>query len=114
MTERVRLNQKAKSNKSTPVPVRPLALFGPPLLLAGEDAAAYDALVARMCAAVKPVDVIEEMLVADVVFLQWDILRYRRLKTGLISATGNKELESLLPDLIDDDLCSETIVESLA
>ena len=71
MTERVRLNQKAKSNKSTPAPVRPLALFGPPLLLEGEDAAAYDELVARMCAAVNPVDVLEEMFVADIVFLQW-------------------------------------------
>ena len=34
----------------------PLALFGPPLLLGGEDAAAYDQLLGHIRAAVKPVD----------------------------------------------------------
>ena len=110
MIKRVRLNQKAKSNKSTPARVRPLSFFGPPLLLAGEDAAAYDELVARMCAAVKPVDIIEEMFVADVVFWQWDILRYRRLKTSLISATAIKSWKgSCSNDCSNYDLCSEEI-----
>jgi hypothetical protein len=45
--------------------VQRLAVFGPPLLLGGEDAAAYDQLLARFCAAVKPADVIDEMLAAD-------------------------------------------------
>jgi hypothetical protein len=31
-----------------------LSLFGPPLLLPGEDAAAYDQFLARICEAVKP------------------------------------------------------------
>jgi hypothetical protein len=39
--------------------VKRLAVFGPPLLREGEDAAAYDELLGRICAAVKPVDVIE-------------------------------------------------------
>jgi hypothetical protein len=42
-----------------------LALFGPQILLAGEDAAAYDQLFARICAAVKPADIVEEIFVAD-------------------------------------------------
>jgi hypothetical protein len=50
----------------------------PPLLLEGEDEAAYDELLGRICAAVKPVNVIEEMFVADVVFLEWEIVRLRR------------------------------------
>jgi hypothetical protein len=53
-----------------------LALFGPPLLLEGEEEAAYDELLGRICAAVKPVNVIEEMFVADVVFLVWEISGY--------------------------------------
>jgi len=32
--------------------VQRLAVFGPPLLLEGEDAASYDELLARVCAAV--------------------------------------------------------------
>jgi hypothetical protein len=32
------------------------SLFGPILVIEGEDAAAYDELFGRVCAAVKPVD----------------------------------------------------------
>ena len=35
--------------------------------LQGEDAAAYDELLSRAGAAVKPVDIIDEMFIADVV-----------------------------------------------
>jgi hypothetical protein len=47
-------------------------------LLEGEDAAAYDQLFARICSAVKPVDIIEEIFVADLVSLEWEVLRWRR------------------------------------
>ena len=40
-----------------------LALFGPPPLLEGEDAAAYDQLVARIYAAINPTDIIDEILI---------------------------------------------------
>lgn len=59
-------------------------LFGPPPVLAGEDVDAYDELFRRVCEAVQPVDVIDEILIADVVSLEWEILRWRRLKAGLL------------------------------
>jgi hypothetical protein len=37
-----------------------------PPLIEGEDAAAYDQLLVRICAAVKPVDIIDEIFIADV------------------------------------------------
>lgn len=55
-------------------------MFGPPPLLEGEDAAAYDELLARVSAAANPSDVIHEIWVRDVVDLTWEILRWRRLK----------------------------------
>jgi hypothetical protein len=73
-----------------------LALFGPPLLLEGEDAAAYDEFLARIHAAVNPADLIDEMLIADVVFLEWEVLRWRRLKWASMQATRLKALESFL------------------
>jgi hypothetical protein len=91
-----------------------LDIFGPPLLLEGEDADAYGEFLARACAAVEPADVIDEMFVVDVVFWEWEILRLRRLKTSLIRAAGNEELKNLLPDLLDDDLCREYYLEPLA
>src|SRR5215831_9599315 len=76
-----------------PGQVQRLLVFGPPLLLEGEDAAAYDQLLARFCAAVKPVDVIDEMLTADIVALEWEVLRWRRLKRTLMQEAALKALE---------------------
>jgi|SRR5215831_13514738 len=69
------MSRKSKSKTETAAvagQVQRLAVFGPPLLLEGEDAAAYDELLARVCAAVKPVDVIDEMLIADILALEWE------------------------------------------
>jgi hypothetical protein len=77
------------------------SLFGPILVIEGEDAAAYDELFGRVCAAVKPVDVIDEMLAVDVVSLEWDILRGRRWKTSLIRSLEVKALERFLTAQLD-------------
>jgi antitoxin component HigA of HigAB toxin-antitoxin module len=71
-------------------------LFGPPPLLAGEDVDAYDELFRRVCEAVQPVDVIDEILVVDVVSLEWDVLRWRRLKAGLLRRLERRVLTEFL------------------
>ena len=63
------VSRKSKSRTEIAAPTVPgrvqrLALFGPPPLLEGEDAAAYDQLLARIYAAVKPLDIIYEIFVA--------------------------------------------------
>ena len=73
-------------------------LFGPPPILEGEDAATYDELFGRVCAAIKPVDVIDEILIADAVALEWEVLRWRRLKLSLIQAQVAKALERFLSE----------------
>jgi hypothetical protein len=88
--------------------------FGPPLLLEGEDGVGYDELLARICAAVKPVNVIEEMFVADVVFLQWEIVRLRRLKLSLLKTSGHEALEDFLVRKLDCDLYAEAFTKDLA
>ena len=99
---------------SVPERAQRLALFGPPPLIEGEDAAAYDQLLARICAAVKPVDIIDEMFTADVVSLEWEVLRLRRLKWSLIRARGLKALEDFLGENLDYDLYSEHFADDLA
>jgi hypothetical protein len=86
-----------------PGQVQRLSLFGPPLLLEGEDAGAYDELLARMCAAVKPVDVIDEMLIADIVALEWEVLRWRRLKWTLMRNRGLKALKRFLIEQLESN-----------
>ena len=99
---------------SVPERAQRLALFGPPPLIEGEDAAAYDQLLARICAAVKPVDIIDEIFIADVVSLEWEVLRLRRLKWSLIRAPALEALENFLGENLDYDLYSEHFADDLA
>ena len=113
------MSRKNKSKTEIAAPSVPkraqrLALFGPPPLIEGEDAAAYDQLLARIFAAVKPVDVIDEMFTADVVFLEWEVLRLRRLKWSLIRARGLQALEDFWGENLDYDLYSENFADDLA
>jgi hypothetical protein len=107
------LHSKTKSNPSALAKVQRLTLFGPPQLLEGEDAAAYDELLGRLCAAVKPVDVIDEMFIADVVSLEWEVLRWRRLKSSLLQKRGVKALKDFLRQRLDYDQYRKFFEEDL-
>jgi hypothetical protein len=96
-----------------PGQVQRLAVFGPPLLLEGEDGAAYDELVGRICAAIKPADIIDEMFIDDIVSLEWEVLRWRRLKRLLMQEAGLKALENFLAGKLDYDLYSERVADRL-
>lgn len=76
-----------------------LLLFGPRPLIEGEDGAAYDELVARFSAAIKPKDFLEEMWMRDVVDLTWETLRMRRLKAALLTSGMSEGLTRLLAPL---------------
>jgi hypothetical protein len=105
---------RSKSKSVTSAPAPRLRLFGQPQVLEGEDAAAYDELLARICAAVKPVDIIDEIFIADIVSLEWEVLRWRRLKWSLIRARGLEVLEGFLAEQLDYDLYSEHFADDLA
>jgi hypothetical protein len=79
---RPKLSAKTLSITSAPLSIQ--RLFGPPPCLEGEDDAAYGELLSRVCAAMSPADVIDEMLIADLISLEWDVLRGRRWKMSLI------------------------------
>jgi hypothetical protein len=70
----------AAGNLASVRPSAALAFLAPPPLIAGEDAAAYDDLLARISAALEPSDILEEIWVRDVVDMVWDALRLRRLE----------------------------------
>ena len=67
-----------------------------------------------MCAAVKPVDIIEELRVADVVYLEWEIMRWRRLKVALLQASLYAELQEFLKQVLDYAAYAEDFAEALA
>lgn len=72
--------------------------FGPPPLLDGEDAAVYDDLYARVAAAVRPADILEEIWVRDTVDLTWEVFRLRRLKVALFPPIVDEEPDEDVPD----------------
>ncbi len=71
-------------------------LLGPPALLPSESAADYDGLRARLRARIAPRDVVEEIWLRDILDLQWEVLRMRRLKSRILSSSSPLGLESLL------------------
>jgi hypothetical protein len=89
--------------KSTTPPERAgkLALFGPPPLIEGEDAAAYDELLTRISTAVKPADILEDIWVRDIADLVWEAFRLRRLKVNLMTATAHQGLRAVLAPLVN-------------
>src|SRR6516162_3266366 len=94
---------KSKTKSITSASAPRLKLLGEPHLLAGEDAAAYDQLFARIYAAVNPVDIVDEMFIADVVSLEWEVLRWRRLKASLMQTHGLRALKEFLSTSLDYD-----------
>ncbi len=95
---------KRKSNQSVTSPsatVQRFRAFGPPQLLEGEDAAAYDEFLGRICAAVKPLDVIDDISVFNAISYLWDSLRYRRLKAKLMAECLHEALEAFLIEVLD-------------
>ena len=88
-------------------------LFGPPPILAGEEETAYDELMGRVYAAIKPVDVIDEMLIADAVASEWEFVRWSRLKLSLLQACATKGLNGFLNSKLDYELYRERFVQDL-
>src|SRR5215831_9347489 len=80
-----------------------LTVFRPPLLLEGEDAAAYDQLLARLWAAVKPVDIIDEIFIGGVAALEWEVLKWRRLKWTLMQEDILKALKDFLVEQLESN-----------
>jgi hypothetical protein len=115
MIERVRRKRNPGSQLKAVAPAQAprWRLFGEPPVLEGEDRAAYDELLSRIRAAVKPVDIIEEMFIADVASLEWGVLRLRRLLLSLIRTHALEALESLLAKRLEYHLYAELFVDDL-
>ena len=71
----------------------------PAPLLPGEKQADYADVAVRVVRAAKPRDAIEEFLIRDVIDLTWEILRLRRVKSGLLKASMNAGVGEILRGL---------------
>ena len=80
-----------------------MALLSKPPLLITESADEFDALHKALQQEIKPRGVIEQMYVADISYIQWEILRLRRCKVVIVNVALQFALEKLLLQLLNDD-----------
>ena len=93
----------AASPNATPQRDEGLTLLGPALLLPDEDPDSWEKLRAAVSDAVVPADIFEVFWTRDIVDHEWEILRLRRLSAGLISATQQQALASVLRPLMSNN-----------
>ena len=88
---------KAKPPAALPLPnVTDLSFFGAPPLIPGEVASDYQQLLTAVIKVMKLVDVLESIWTRDIVDLQWDIIRFRRIKADVITYYhGNNIAEAI-------------------
>jgi hypothetical protein len=98
--------QPADSLNAPALPQRDeaMTLLGPALLLTDEDPDSWEKLRAAVFAALVPADIFENFWARDIVDHEWNILRLRRLSAGLISATQQQALESVLRPLMSNGM----------
>jgi hypothetical protein len=77
-------NSKASAALTAPS-MTDLSFLGAPPLIPGESAGDYEQLVSAVTNTMKPVDFMETIWTRDIVDLQWDIMRFRRIKADLIT-----------------------------
>ena len=95
----INVTRRSKSSRSTVVPAARSALFGSPPLIEGEDFAAYNEILVKVSAAMKPADILEDIWARDVVDLIWEALRLRRLKAALMKVAARDGLQTVLQRL---------------
>lgn len=77
-------------------------LLKSPLLLT-ESAQDFAALREALEREIKPRGAIEQMYLADITYIQWEILRFRRSKTGIINIAIRNKMDCLQRSLNDSE-----------
>jgi hypothetical protein len=75
--------------------VTDVSFLGAPPLIPGEAARDYEQLLTAVINVMKPVDRLEMMWIRDIVDLQWDIIRFRRIKADVITYHCEKNRSSI-------------------
>ena len=94
------MDEVAKLNKADAEPPTLLKFIDDPVVLAGEDAAEYAQLRQEIENYVRPMDIFEKMYVSDLAYYSWESLRYRKVVTKLIDASGEAALAHVIGRLL--------------
>jgi hypothetical protein len=103
----------SKPLSSATRPVERRAVFGRPPILASEKLTDYEELFARIFEAIKPGDILEEILTNDMVNLTWDTWRLWRLKASTIDESAIKRLDNGQGEPAVDRFDAQTLSQDL-
>jgi hypothetical protein len=92
----------ADAKKRPTVPEEIRVLLGPSWIVEGEDVQLYEDLLAAVGAAVKPMDLIDWLLLKDFVDLTWEIQRNRRNRESLMRLGRVAAMKSILASIMQD------------
>jgi hypothetical protein len=90
-----------------------LGFLARPPLLTTESRNDFDALLKALQREIKPKGVIEDMYVADIAYIIWEILRLRRCKTAIINAAYFEVLKSVIFKVSREPRTSTSDVQTL-
>ena len=93
---------KKSERRSAPKALVRRDLFGPPPILEGEDADAYNEILDRVFGAVGPTDFVEEIWVHDLVDVTWTMFRWRRILAALVSDQVWHQVNNKATSLVED------------
>ena len=93
---------KKSERRSAPKALARRDLFGPPPILEGEDADAYNEILDRVFGAVAPTDFVEEIWVRDLADVSWAMFRWRRILAALVSDLVWEEVNDKATSLAGD------------
>jgi hypothetical protein len=88
-------------DEEMPEPAAMALLPNTPLLIT-ESADEFDRIYAALSHEIRPNGIIEQMYVADIAQLVWEIRRFRRCKNSIINLTFRAALEELAAQLLRD------------
>jgi hypothetical protein len=94
------MNHTVKPTTRVTAPSPRVTAFGSRPLIEGEDAAAYDAHLARVVADLMPFDYIQERLAEDFAYIDWELLRLRRLTDQFFADRTHARLRNDLRVLV--------------
>jgi hypothetical protein len=80
------------TTNAPPTETADMTVLGTLPLLQGEDASDYERLRATVITEMKPADLMEKIWTNDIIYLEWEIVRFRRAKANCIRELAAPDL----------------------
>jgi hypothetical protein len=92
------IKNKAQAHNPHPTIEELDEIFGAPPLIQGEDIRDYETLEHQLRTSIKPIDIIDEIWLQDILTSQWEIIRLKNIKVAILKSAQFRVFGSLAED----------------